>query len=93
MRRAAKKDGNQAAIVEALRAAGASVSIINEAGIPDLLIGFCGVNLLAEVKDPAQPKAGQRLKPDQVKWHREWKGQKTIVYSVADALALIERDL
>ena len=47
-RYAARKDANEAAIVKALRAAGASVWIV---GLPvDLLIGFQGRTILAEVK-------------------------------------------
>lgn len=38
-RRAAKRDGNEPQIVEALRACGATVAQINEKDIPDLLIG------------------------------------------------------
>jgi len=48
MRYAAKVDGNQAEIVAALRAAGASVWII---GLPvDLAVGFQGKTLLVEIK-------------------------------------------
>ena len=48
MRRAARVDANQQAIVEALRAAGAYVFII---GLPvDLLVGFLGRTMLVEVK-------------------------------------------
>ena len=48
MRHAARVDANQAEIVAALRAAGASVWII---GLPvDLLVGFRGQSLLMEVK-------------------------------------------
>lgn len=48
MRRAAKVDATQAAIVQALRQAGAGVWII---GLPvDLLVGWRGRTLLMEVK-------------------------------------------
>lgn len=48
MRRAAKVDGNQAAIVSAMRAAGATVWVI---GLPvDLLVGAHGKTALVEVK-------------------------------------------
>lgn len=48
MRYAAKVDATQPAVVEALRAAGASVWII---GLPvDLLIGYAGRTALVEVK-------------------------------------------
>ena len=42
-RRAARRDDNEAAIVEALRAVGASVEILgNGDGVPDLLVGYAG---------------------------------------------------
>ena len=48
MRRAARVDANQAEIVEALRAAGASVWCI---GLPvDLIVGKHGVTALMEIK-------------------------------------------
>jgi hypothetical protein len=48
MRRAARVDANQQAVVSALRAAGASVWII---GLPvDLLVGFRNHTFLMEVK-------------------------------------------
>ena len=48
MRRAARVDATQAAVVEALRAAGAYVWII---GLPvDLLIGYAGTTALIECK-------------------------------------------
>jgi hypothetical protein len=49
MRRAAKVDANQAAIVAALRQIGARAVYIKEP--VDLLVGFRGVNYLLEVKN------------------------------------------
>jgi len=71
--RARNVDKNQVAIVAALRAAGATVQHLHEvgAGCPDLLIGFRGSNYLIEVKNAA---AGGSLNAEQVKWHRDWRG-------------------
>jgi hypothetical protein len=80
-------DGNQAAIVKALRAVGASVEPLHRvgAGCPDLLVGYRRKNLLLEVKDgPKAPMTG-----DQVEWHETWRGQVAVVRSVDDALAAI----
>ncbi len=76
MRRRAKIDGNHRAIVEHLEAIGCSVQSLAAVGdgVPDLLVGWRGVNLLLEVKDPAQPPSKRRLTPDQVKWHLIWRG-------------------
>jgi hypothetical protein len=54
MRHAARVDANQAAIVEALRSAGAYVWII---GLPvDLLVGFRGHTFLVEVKTTSKKR-------------------------------------
>ena len=85
MRRAAKRDANEQAIVDALRAAGASVEHLSGCGVPDLLVGFRGRVVLAEVKD-----AKGELTPYQVEWHTTWRGpQPVILRSVEDALALL----
>lgn len=84
MRRAARRDNNEDAIVQALRASGWSVAFLSGAGTPDLVIGRPGALLLVEVK----AKNG-KLTPDQEQWHREWRGAKpVIVRSVDEALKL-----
>lgn len=68
MRRAARVDNNQAAVVSALRAAGANVWIL---GLPvDLLVGYKGCTILMEVKDG--PK--KRLTALQDKFFENWYG-------------------
>ena len=76
MRRAAKIDSNQTAVVSALRAAGATVQSLAAVGfgVPDLLIGFRGQTLLVEVKDGAKAPSARRLTPDQLDWHGKWQG-------------------
>ena len=71
MRRRARTDRNQTEIVEALRAAGASVYSLAAVGdgIPDLLCGFRGKTALIEVKDSQQPPSKRQLTPDQLEWH------------------------
>lgn len=91
MRRAASVDENQALIVKTFRSLFCSVQILSAVGqgCPDLLVGCSGVNLLCEVKDPEKPPSKRRLTPDQQVWHDEWRGQKCIVETPADALALV----
>lgn len=68
------RDANEKAIVDALEAAGATVIRLepSEPGLPDLLIGFRGETYLQEVKNPA---GRNRVDPDQVRFHRLWKGK------------------
>ena len=68
MRRAARVDENQAAIVKALREAGAYVWII---GLPvDLLVGYKNHTFLVEVKTTAK----KRLTPLQADFFQQWIG-------------------
>jgi hypothetical protein len=68
MRRAARVDANQDAIVSALRAAGAYVWIV---GLPvDLLVGYRNHTYLVEIKTNAK----QRLTPLQADFFENWKG-------------------
>ena len=89
--RAAKVDANQAEIVAALRAIGCSVALLHKVGcgVPDLLVGFRGKNILVEVKDGNKPKSAQKLTSDQVEWHSMWKGQKAVANSVEAALSIV----
>jgi Holliday junction resolvase len=74
MRRAAKIDANQEAVVIALRAAGAQVQSLAAVGkgVPDLLCQYKGTFYLIEVKDGQKPPSQRKLTEDQVKWHSEW---------------------
>ena len=84
MRRAARVDENQQAIVDALKRVGVSVEII---GKPvDLLICCRGETALLEVKNP---DGGDRLTKDQVEFIARWPGKIHIARSVDEALRLV----
>ena len=91
MRKTARVDANQAAIVEALRAIGASVQSLAMVGrgVPDLLVGFRAQNWLLEVKDGAKPDSARRLTPDEATWHDGWRGQVATVASIEEAIELV----
>ena len=74
--RAARVDSNHVQVVEALRAAGATVQSLAGVGkgVPDLLVGHQGHTLLMEVKDGDKSPSQRKLTEDQLKWHREWRG-------------------
>jgi hypothetical protein len=88
VRRHGRVDANQPQIVKALRAVGASVQSLADMGrgVPDLLVGWQGVNLLMEVKDGAKPPSARRLTPDEKLWHERWNGDVSVVDSVDEAL-------
>jgi hypothetical protein len=86
MRRAARVDANQAAIVQALRDAGAYVWVI---GLPvDLLVGYNGNTWLMEVKTDGKKKLTQL----QADFFGAWIGGDLVrVESPDDALKIIRQ--
>lgn len=101
MRRARARDANEREIVTALRAAGASVTRLDDPGVPDLLVGWQGRTLLLEVKRHLGPRGGKSQRREaeggrgdltraQVVWFDAWRGAPAIVVrSVRDALAAL----
>lgn len=91
MRRAAKVDASQDAIVCALRAAGAKVQSLAALGkgVPDLLVKYGHALFLLEVKDGGKPPSKRGLTPDQVEWIEAWGGGVHVVLSPDDALRAI----
>ena len=92
MRRSAKIDANQNDIVNALRRAGATVQSLaaNGQGVPDLLVGFKGQTFLFEIKDGDKPASARKLTPDQVEWHKAWRGGPLVVVESAEqALSVV----
>ncbi len=81
MRTASRTDANQAALVSALRVAGASVELLHGVGkgCPDLLVGYRDQNYLLEVKDGAKKPSARRLTADQDAWIQTWHGQVAVV--------------
>ena len=76
-------DANQAEIVAALEAAGATVQDLHEVGggCPDVCVGFRGVNYFLEIKQP-----GHYPRDSQVSWILAWQGRATVVFSAEEAL-------
>ena len=89
MRRLSKVDRNQPEIVQDLRTYGASVVSLAaiHGGVPDLLVGYRGVNLLMEVKDGELPESKRRLTPKQQEFFVQWGGQRVTVLNSVDAIA------
>lgn len=79
-------DGNQTAIVMALRAHGWSVLSLSTVGkgCPDLLVGAQSLNILLEVK---MPKG--KLRPKQEAFTQSWHGQCATVTSAEDAVTMV----
>jgi hypothetical protein len=93
VRKFGRIDKNQPAIVKALRQCGASVQPLSAVGggCTDLLVGYRGVNLCIEVKEPITTthRPQKQLTPAQVVWHGDWRGQKAVVETIDEALAVL----
>ena len=84
--RAAKVDLNRAAIVQALRDAGAVVQSLASLGkgVPDLLVSRAQCVWCIEVKGP-----NGKLRPEQIEWISKWQAPVHIVRTADDALRVI----
>jgi len=84
VRRAAKIDANQPAIVAALERVGAKCYFL---GKPlDLLVGYRGKNLILEVKNP---DGKDEITREQAEFMATWPGEYHIVRSVKEALTAV----
>ncbi len=77
-----KRDANEGDIIKALEKAGCDVIQTNTP--TDLIVGRAGVTYLIECKT-----RNGKLTPDQVTFHREWRGHKAIVYNEVQALRAV----
>ena len=86
-RKAARRDHTERAIIDALQAAGATVTAISAPGVPDLLVATPdGETLLMECK----ARRGT-LTDDQRRFHERWLGRIVIARNIEDALRAIGR--
>jgi Holliday junction resolvase len=89
MRRAARADTNQPDIVRTLRSLGASIwhtHTIGRGG-PDIVVGYCGVNVLAEIKRDER----EQLTLAEAQFHATWQGRIVTIRNENDALQLLEQ--
>lgn len=84
MRRAARTDGNQQAVIDRLRSCGVSVEVIKEP--VDLLICHRGETAVMEVKNP---DGRDRLTESQVKFIARWPGKIHIVNGPDEAVRAV----
>jgi hypothetical protein len=84
VRRAAKVDANQKAVIDALKRIGCDVYSI---GLPvDLVVGYRAKNFLVEVKNPL---GRNRLTQEQKDFISSWRGQVRVVRSADEAIRLV----
>lgn len=98
VRRAAKVDANQPAIVDALRRAGCRVQPLHMVGqgCPDIVAWTPnkGRLMFMEIKDGTKPPSKRQLTADEQAWHDLWNDAKkagvvVVVESVGDALKAV----
>lgn len=90
---AKRTDANQKALVNLMRQCGATVAVLSAVGkdFPDLVVGYAGINVLAEVKDGNKSPSQQLLSVGQQRFHDTWRGWVVVLRSEADALALLKK--
>lgn len=86
--RARRVDINHAALRSLWRAVGGSWLTIapERGGEPDALVGWRGVDRLIELKRPDKGPARRRPRPNQLDWHRSWRGRPVAVVTCFDDL-------
>lgn len=91
LRTASRVDANQPAIVERLRAIGASVLHVHQLkNCFDILVGYRKQTFLMEIKDPAQPPSARQLTAGEAKFKAEWRGSEYhVVHTFDEALAIL----
>ena len=88
MRRAARRDANEKGIVEALRAVGATVYLLDEPC--DLLVGYHGQTILMELKNPKTGYGKKGFNANQKHFAENWKGGAfCLVDSIESALRML----
>jgi hypothetical protein len=95
MRRAARVDDNQAEIVAALRAIGASVQPLHTIGqgCPDILVGLSGRNVLFELKNPNQVPSKRKLTDDEAIWFGNWRGEAYVIETADEAISILMKEV
>ena len=92
MRTKARKDANQAEIVERLKKELPECSIQSlhnvGRGVPDLLVGYKDRNFLFEIKS----QRFANLTNSQIDWHMAWKGQINVVVNFDTVLDILLRE-
>lgn len=94
MRRAAKVDANQEAIVRSLRQIpGVSVRVLSQVGdgFPDLCLGYRGENFLIELKDGEKTASRKKLTPEEEKFFESWRGQVAKCETLEEILTIINK--
>lgn len=84
-RYARRRDLNEPGIIAALQHSGCDVEQID---LCDLIVGRAGMNYLIEIKRPKR-RSESRITDRQKRLRATWRGQYTIVSTVAEALKAV----
>ena len=93
MRGRKRSDSNQTKIVRELRKMGATVQYLSNVGggVPDLLVGYKGLNYLFEVKNLTTSYGKKGLNELQIQWHVNWSGQVATISNIDEALTILTK--
>ena len=95
MIRAARTDGNQTEIVEALRKIGCCVLLTHQLkNAFDILVGFRGKTFIMEIKDGNRPPSARKLSKGEIKCKEGFEAvgvKYWVVCSVGDAINIVTK--
>jgi hypothetical protein len=88
-------DANQPALVKFIRFMGASWQHTHAIpGALDGILGYRGVDVRVEIKDPEKPLSKRRLTPAEITTIAEWRGRRPVIIeteqNVIDLLKLLQ---
>lgn len=88
MRLRAKKDSNHNAIADAFTRLGWSWWDTHQLGngFVDGVAGRPGINVLVEIKDGSKPPSKRKLTPDEIDFHKTWRGPILIIHSIDEII-------
>lgn len=85
MRRASRKDSNHNEISDAFKALGCTFIDLSDTPCGfDGAVGYGGLSILVEIKDPKKPPSKRRLTPNEEKKHAYWTGGKRLIMTLED---------
>jgi len=93
---ARRRDGNHASTIAAFKALGCSVIDLGSVGrgVGDLLVGYGGLTIMVEIKNPLQPPSKRKLTKAQEELRRDWTGGCRLVVTsddIVDTVAVLRR--
>ena len=92
MRRAHRLDANHGELVQAFKDLGCTVLSLAGlgAGVPDICVGYGGMQIMCELKDSNKSPSRRKLTPDEERFRMNWKGGYRLVQDLDGVMETVE---